>query len=147
MVQGSFNWSSPHSTGPQTSVVDYTISKSTKWITWLERPKGAKDEEKRPRVPPANSGSGTLFHIFLSHRLLCENLLVTAVKPLQFQDEWRALEQNLILFCRITGVMRITPTIFIERGQTKQLNSNVRGLCNGPCTHARVGVRARTQGS
>ena len=38
VVQGSFNWSSPHSTGPQTSVVDYTISKSTKWITWLERP-------------------------------------------------------------------------------------------------------------
>ena len=68
--------------------------------------------------------------------------MVTAVKPLQFQDEWRALEQNLILFCRITGVMRITPTIFSERGQTKKLNSNVRGLCNGPCTQCAC-VRAR----
>ena len=128
MVPGSFNWSSPHSTGPQVPVLAYSVpkwpilTKQTDTIFSLcitsiqssgprliqlvpklqytavmpleyqnqqsgSRPKGTKDEEKRPKVPPANSGIGTLFHIFLSHRLLCENLfcLCCAILPLTFR--------------------------------------------------------------
>ena len=133
VVQGSFNWSSPHSTGPQTSVVDYTISKSTKWITWLERPKGAKDEEKRPRVPPANSGSGTLFHIFLSHRLCALQRPVHA---------WwmRACVRVCVRACTLWNCYRfffLTGLVCYDTGwlyQLKKSHSNVRGLCNGQST-------------